>query len=108
MVVLKKSPIAYIGGKTRLAKTILEMMPEHKVYCEAFAGAGQVFFRKEPKNIERLNDLDCELVTFYRVLQNHLEEFLKQFKWLLTSREWWEDWHRQLKADGLTDIQKAA
>lgn len=42
------------------------------------------------------------------VLQNHLEEFLKQFKWLLSSREWFEDWKKQQEAGGLTDIQRAA
>ena len=55
-----------------------------------------------------INDLDSDLICFYRVLQNHLEEFLKQFKWLLASREWFEDWKRQQVAGGLTDIQRAA
>ena len=102
------SPIAYIGGKSKLAKTIIEMMPKHKAYCEVFAGAAWVFFRKEPANYEVINDLDSDLICFYRVLQNHLEEFLKQFKWLLASREWFEDWKRQQVAGGLTDIQRAA
>jgi DNA adenine methylase len=102
------SPLAYIGGKSKLSKTIIEMMPKHKAYCEVFAGAAWVFFRKEPSRYEVINDLDGELVCFYRVLQNHLEEFLKQFKWLLSSREWFEDWKRQQGAGGLTDIQRAA
>ena len=102
------SPLAYIGGKSKLAKTIIEMIPKHKSYCEAFAGAAWVFFRKEPSKYEVINDLDSDLVCFYRVLQNHLEEFLKQFKWLLASREWFEDWKRQQSAGGLTDIQRAA
>ncbi len=102
------SPIAYIGGKSKLAKTIIEMMPKHKAYCEVFAGAAWVFFRKEPSKYEVINDLDSDLICFYRVLQNHLEEFLKQFKWLLASREMFEDWKRQQVAGGLTDIQRAA
>ncbi len=83
------------------------MMPEHQAYCEVFAGAAWVFFRKEPSKYEVINDLG-DLICFYRVLQNHLEEFLKQFKWLLASREWFEDWKRQQAAGGLTDIQRAA
>jgi DNA adenine methylase len=67
-----------------------------------------VFFRKEPSKYEVINDIDSDLVSFYRVLQNHLEEFMKQFKWLLSSREWFEDWKRQQEAGGLTDIQRAA
>lgn len=102
------SPLAYIGGKSKLAKTIIEMMPKHKAYCEVFSGAAWVFFRKEPAKYEVINDLDSDLICFYRVLQNHLEEFLKQFKWLLASREWFEDWKRQQEAGGLTDIQRAA
>lgn len=102
------SPLAYIGGKSKLSETIIKMMPDHQAYCEVFAGAAWVFFRKEPSRYETINDLDSDLVTFYRVLQNHLEEFLKQFKWLLTSREWFEDWKRQQEAGGLTDIQRAA
>lgn len=102
------SPLAYIGGKSKLSKTIIERIPEHQAYCEVFAGAAWVFFRKEPSKYETINDLDSDLVVFYRVLQNHLEEFLKQFKWLLSSREWFEDWKRQQEAGGLTDIQRAA
>jgi len=102
------SPLAYIGGKSKLAKTIIDMMPEHKAYCEVFAGAAWVFFKKPESKYEVINDLDSDLVAFYRVLQNHLEEFLRQFKWLLSSREWFEDWKRQQTAGGLTDIQRAA
>ncbi|WP_321495652.1 DNA adenine methylase [uncultured Desulfobacter sp.] len=102
------SPLAYIGGKSKLSKQIISYIPDHKVYCEVFSGAAWVFFRKEPSQVEVINDLDSDLVAFYRVVQNHLEEFLKQFKWLLTSREWFNDWKNQLNGNGLTDIQKAA
>ena len=102
------SPIAYIGGKSQLSKIIIDTIPAHHSYVEVFAGAAWVFFRKEPSKVEVLNDLDGELVSFYRVLQNHLEEFMKQFKWMLASREVWNDYKRQLDASGLTDIQKAA
>ena len=103
-----RSPLPYIGGKSKLAEKIIQMIPDHEAYCEVFAGAAWVFFRKEPSKYETVNDLDSDLITFYRVLQNHLEEFLKQFKWLLSSREWFEDWKRQQEAGGLTDIQQAA
>lgn len=102
------SPFAYIGGKSQLSKTIISMIPDHKAYCEVFAGAAWIFFRKDISKHEVINDLDSDLIVFYRVLQNHLEEFLRQFKWILSSREWFEDWKRQQKAGGLTDIQRAA
>ena len=103
-----KSPLAYIGGKSRLAQQIVTLIPEHLTYCEVFAGACWIFFSKEQSKYEVINDLDSDLICFYRVLQNHLEEFLKQFKWLLSSREMFNDFSQQQKAGGLTDIQRAA
>ncbi|MCE5334004.1 MAG: DNA adenine methylase, partial [Desulfobacteraceae bacterium] len=103
-----KSPLCYIGGKSRLAKAIVAEIPEHTTYCEVFSGACWVFFAKEPSRYEIINDINSDLVAFWRVVQNHLEEFFRQFKYLLVSREWFEDWKRQAVAGGLTDIQRAA
>ncbi len=91
-----------------MAKRIVELIPEHEHYAEVFAGAGWVFFTKNESRRESINDLNSDLIAFYRVLQNHLEEFCRQFKWLVSSREWFIDWNRQLQAGGLTDIQRAA
>lgn len=102
------SPLRWVGGKSKLADRIVSLIPPHRQYGEAFAGAGWVFFRKEPSRVESLNDINSDLVGFYRVLQHHLEEFCRQFKWLLSSREWFEDFQRQQQAGGLTDIQRAA
>lgn len=102
------SPLAYIGGKSKLCKIICGMIPDHKTYIECFAGAAWVFFAKDESKYEVINDKDGDLISFYRVVQNHLEEFLKQFKWLLNSREMWGDFKRQQEAGGLTDIQRAA
>jgi len=102
------SPLCYIGGKSQLSGEIINRIPDHLSYVECFAGAAWVFFRKAPSKIEILNDRDGDLVSFYRVLQNHFEEFIKQFKWLVLSRQWWKEWNDQLEAGGLTDIQRAA
>lgn len=100
------SIIPYLGGKSRLAKTIIERIPEHICYCEPFAGAAWVLFKKPISSSEVINDISSELITLYRVIQNHLEEFIKYFKWALISRE---EFQRQLKSDPdtLTDIQRA-
>lgn len=91
-----------------MASRIVDLIPAHTHYGEVFAGAGWVFFNKPESRHESLNDLNSDLVAFYRVLQNHLEEFCRQFRWLISSRELFNDWNRQLAAGGLTDIQKAA
>ncbi|NLT87272.1 MAG: DNA adenine methylase, partial [Pseudomonas lactis] len=47
------------------------------------------------------------LVCLYRVVQNHLEEFVRQFKWALSSRQVFE-WQKMTRPGTLTDIQRAA
>lgn len=103
-----KGPIPWIGGKSLLAKPLIERFPEHHTYCEVFAGGAHVLFAKEPSKVETINDINKDLVTLFRVLQNHLEEFCRMFKWCLISRDWWQDWESQLASGGLTDIQRAA
>lgn len=99
-------PLSYIGGKRSLAKRIISIFPEHKTYVEAFAGGAQVFFHKEPSEVEVLNDLDGEIVNFFRVCQLHYEELLRYFRFFLVSRKVFD----LLKATDpatLTDVQRA-
>lgn len=99
--------VSYIGGKNRLAKRVIEIFPEHTTYVEAFAGGAQVFFRKEPSAVEVLNDLDGELVNLYRCAQQHYEELLRYFKFVVVSRQWF-DLLKRSDPSTLTDIQRAA
>ena len=101
-----KSPISYLGGKSRLAKQIVKMLPEHQTYVEPFCGAAWVFFEKEPSKVEVINDMNLDLVTFWRVVQNHLEEFLRHFKHCVISREIFDILNRT-DPSTLTDIQRA-
>lgn len=60
-----KSPLSYLGGKSRLAKRIVSMIPgDHVTYVEPFCGAAWVFFSKEQSQVEVLNDADGELANF--------------------------------------------
>ena len=100
--------IPWIGGKRRLADRILPLFPEHSCYVELFAGGAALFFlRSVPAQSEVINDINGELINLYRVVQNHLEEFVRQFKWALSSRQIFK-WHQETKPETLTDIQRAA
>ncbi|CAK8739093.1 hypothetical protein SODG_002696 [Sodalis praecaptivus] len=99
--------IPWIGGKRRLIKQILPLFPAHQCYVEPFCGGAALFFSKPPAKVEVLNDINGELMNLYRIVKVHLEEFMRQFKWALSSRQLF-DWHRQTPPDTLTDIQRAA
>lgn len=99
--------VPWVGGKRRLAQHILPLFPSHECYVEPFCGAAALFFMKEPAKVEVLNDVHGELVRLYRVVQHHLEEFIRQFKWSLASREMY-GWLHSTPPETLTDIQRAA
>ena len=100
-------PLAYIGGKNRIAKEIIAIFPEHTTYVEAFSGGAQVLFHKEPSAVEVLNDLDGDVVNFFRVCQLHHEELLRYLKFILASRRWFALFEAE-NPTSLTDIQRAA
>lgn len=99
-------PLAYIGGKNRLAKQIINLLPEHRTYVEPFAGGAQVFFHKPPSKVEVLNDLHFEIVNFFRVCQHHYEELVRYLNYCLISRRWY-DLLANENPGSLTDIQRA-
>jgi len=102
-----KPLVPWVGGKRRLVSEILPWFEPHTCYVEPFAGAAALFFHKAPSKVEVLNDVNGELVNLYRVVQHHLEEFVRQFKWALTSRKVFE-WAQMSRPETLTDIQRAA
>jgi len=60
----------YAGGKQRLADRIVSLMPSHHHYVEPFAGALSVLLAKPIAPLETINDLDGDIVTFWRVLRD--------------------------------------
>lgn len=99
--------IPWIGGKRRLADILISRFPPHTCYVEVFAGGAALYFLRPPADVEVINDLNGDLVNLYRVVQNHLEEFVRQFKWALSSREVFK-WLQATPGLVLTDIQRAA
>lgn len=72
-----KPPFAYFGGKTTLAPIIADLLPAHEHYVEPFAGSLAVLLAKNPSRHETVNDLDGNIVTFWRVLRDRPEELAR-------------------------------
>ena len=102
------SPIVpWMGGKRRLADLLIPRFPPHKCYVELFAGGAALYFLRPPADVEVINDINGDLVNLYRVVKNHLEEFVRQFKWAISSREVFK-WIQDTPPETLTDVQRAA
>jgi len=97
--------ISWAGGKTRLLKHLLPLIPEHTTYCEVFGGGLALFCAKTPSAAEIINDINGDLVSFYRCCKYHPDPLLDELDLVLNSRQDFEDYCRQ---PGLTEIQRAA
>ncbi|MDP1530276.1 MAG: DNA adenine methylase [Rhodoferax sp.] len=62
--------IRYHGGKFRLAQWVMGFFPAHTCYVEPFGGAAGVLLQKPRAYAEVYNDLDGDVVNFFRVLQD--------------------------------------
>ncbi len=82
-----KPPMTYFGGKQKLSKQILSLIPKHKLYCEPFFGGGAIFFAKPPSEMEVINDCNGDLINFYRVVKTNCRKLEKEIKATLHSRE---------------------
>ncbi len=69
-----RAPTSYFGGKSRLAPWIASLLPTHRTYVEPYFGSGAVLFAKPPSHTEIVNDLDGEIVNFFRVLRDRYED----------------------------------
>jgi len=103
-----RPPFAYYGGKQKLSKLIISLIPEHVLYSEPFVGGGAVFWAKPPSGIEVLNDTNRELINFYRMVKHEFVALEKMIEISLHSR----DLHRQATVvyqnpDMFDDIKRA-
>ena len=80
------SPFKWVGGKSRLRRHIIPLLPPHTCYVEPFAGAAWVLFGKPPSDVEVINDIDQELINFFRVVRDCPEQLIASFEWNLVSR----------------------
>ena len=72
-----KAPIPYFGSKTKIAERIVDLLPDHCHYVEPFAGALTVLLAKQRSRMETVNDLDGDLMCFWRVLRDQPEELAR-------------------------------
>ena len=69
---------------------ILPLIPNHKVYVEPFFGSGAVFWAKPKSKVEVINDINDNLINFYRVMKTDFEALQREIECTLHSRSQWD------------------
>lgn len=63
----------WYGGKFNHLDWLLPLLPAAHHYCEPFAGSGAVLLNRIPAPVETYNDIDGDVVNFFRVLRDQPE-----------------------------------
>ena len=94
-----KALLNYPGAKWGMAKEIIALMPKHRSYVEPFFGSGAVLFNKPHSAIETVNDIDGDIVNFFRVLRERPDELAQAISLTPYARDVFNDAHENRGTD---------
>ena len=77
----------WYGGKFSHLDWLLPLLPDSHHYCEPFGGSAAVLLNRPPAAVETYNDLDGEVVNFFRVLRSQRAALIKAISLTPFSRE---------------------
>jgi len=104
----KRKLIAFgwYGGKFSHLDWLLPLLPKTKHFCEPFGGSAAVLLNKEPSPIETYNDIDGEVVNFFRVLRDQKDTLIEAIGLTPFSREEFEKAISE-PTENLSDLERA-
>lgn len=83
----------WYGGKFSHLEWLLPFLPKCHHYCEPFAGSAAVLLNRAPSPVETYNDIDGDVVNFFRVLRDRHDELSRAIALTPFSRE---EYHRAI------------
>ena len=87
----------FFGSDTPFLKLILSLVPPHYTYVEVFGGSVVVLLSKPPSKVEVYNDKDLDLYNLFLCYRDHINEMIKEAKYILYHRRFFMDFKEELK-----------
>lgn len=96
----------WYGGKFSHLDWLLPLLPRSHHYCEPFAGSAAVLLNRHPASVETYNDIDGDVVNFFRILRDRQEDLKRAIALTPFSRE---EFHRAINgpSTGISDLERA-
>lgn len=102
--VVTQAPLQWYGGKWEMADWLASLLPRATTFVMPFGGAGSPLWHVQPYPVEVYNDLDSELVNFFRVCRQSPEALARALDLTPFSREEFADCK---KLDAVDPIERA-
>src|SRR5579884_411112 len=102
----RKIVFGWYGGKFNHLDWLLPRLPAAHHYCEPFSGSAALLLNRIPAPVETYNDIDGEVVNFFRVLREWPEELARLIALTPFSRE---EFYKAVAGDkgGLDGMERA-
>jgi len=102
----KKIAFGWYGGKFSHLEWLLPLLPDAHHYCEPFAGSASVLLNRQTSPVETYNDIDGEVVNFFRVLRKKRTALVEAIGLTPFSRE---EFYQSLQPNGtrISDLERA-
>ncbi len=102
----KRIVFGWYGGKFNHLNWLLPLLPSCHHYCEPYAGSAAVLLNREPSPVETYNDVDGEVVHFFRMLRDKKSALVEAIGLTPFSRE---EFSRAVITNGerITDLERA-
>ena len=97
----------WYGGKYSHLDWLLPLLPQTKAFCEPFGGSAAVLINRQPSPIETYNDLDGEVVNFFKVLREEKDELIEKIGLTPFSHEEYVYAIENKGNDSLSNIERA-
>lgn len=99
--------IRWYGGKFSHLNWLLPLLPKCYHFCEPFGGSAAVLLNRDPSPIETYNDIDGDVVTFFKVLRDKPDELIEKLVFTPFSQEEFKEAYEMRGRKDLPDIEKA-
>ena len=102
----RRIAFGWYGGKFSHLEWLLPRLPTAHHYCEPYSGSAAVLLNREASPVESYNDIDGDVVTFFRVLRDRHEELIRAIALTPFARE---EFYLAVNgpAQGVSDIERA-
>lgn len=102
----KRIVFGWYGGKFSHLEWLLPLLPKAHHYCEPFAGSAAVLLNREPSPVETYNDIDGDVVNFFRVLRDRGDDLVRAIGLTPFSRE---EFYKAINSNtkGISDLERA-
>jgi DNA adenine methylase len=102
----KHIAFGWYGGKYSHLDWLLPLLPKTTHFCDVFGGSAAVIINRFPAPVETYNDIDSEVVNFFRVLRDDRDALIEAIGLTPFSREELTVASRE-PTDSLTELERA-